>query len=266
MSNHFSINPPQNTDLAFFTYGIFKPGQLGYKRIEKYVESYTKAEIPHRLLVMNGIALLDSDITDEYKTSGYLLFFKDKSVYDLIGSVEPDALYDWATLEVENTKCNVLFSKKHIKSQASLIKSGSYNWRDDYLFTKALKLIENDLNSDDFFEVKRNYLLLFSSIERYSCLKYGHFKIMDNLRLLAGEDIFKESLKRNVSESRVFLRSDNFKEVFLNPLDSVSSIEYYSALKYLVLFEGEDKNKKTLILKKSLKELLNVFQDVIENT
>lgn len=33
-----TLNPPDNTELEFFAYGIFKPGQLAYSKIRNHVK------------------------------------------------------------------------------------------------------------------------------------------------------------------------------------------------------------------------------------
>lgn len=36
------MKPPENLNLPYFAYGLFKPGELAYPKVEKFVESTTK--------------------------------------------------------------------------------------------------------------------------------------------------------------------------------------------------------------------------------
>ena len=46
---------PENTNLPFFTYGLFKPGQICYFRIHELVDTTTEANIDGYLKERDGI-------------------------------------------------------------------------------------------------------------------------------------------------------------------------------------------------------------------
>ena len=67
---------PTDISKPFFSYGIFKPGQLGYYRIENYVENKKiSCYVNHRLLTRDGLPIIHDTIGGS--TEGALLEFKD---------------------------------------------------------------------------------------------------------------------------------------------------------------------------------------------
>lgn len=85
-----------SNDKPFFSYGLFKPGQLGYFRIEEMVSDYRPATIEGNILTRDGIPILD----DGYHGSveGVILFFRDDesadNAYEKIAAVEPERQYE----------------------------------------------------------------------------------------------------------------------------------------------------------------------------
>ena len=77
--------------LPFFAYGLFKPGQLAYSRIEKYVDivktDKTPRRIPYKMITRDGVPLIEDKENNEYYTMGYLIYFKkgsEKQAYNTI--------------------------------------------------------------------------------------------------------------------------------------------------------------------------------------
>ena len=53
------LNPPENPDLPFFTYGLFRPGQLAFFQIREFVEEVDEpVEIRGHVLVRDGLPIL----------------------------------------------------------------------------------------------------------------------------------------------------------------------------------------------------------------
>ena len=110
---------PTDISKPFFSYGIFKPGQLGYYRIENYVENKKiSCYVNHRLLTRDGLPIIHD--TKGGSTEGALLEFKDgkeKKAYQSIIDIEPDHHYKWGTINVtanreKEISANVLFGKR----------------------------------------------------------------------------------------------------------------------------------------------------------
>ena len=110
---------PTDIRKPFFSYGIFKPGQLGYYRIENYVDNKKiSCYVNRQLLTRDGLPILHD--TKEGFTEGALLEFKDgkeKKAYQSIIAIEPDHHYKWGTINVtanreKEISANVLFGKR----------------------------------------------------------------------------------------------------------------------------------------------------------
>lgn len=276
---------PPNTSLPFFAYGIFKPGQVSFSRILPFVKDTEKDEIKYSLFERDGIPIVFEE-DNEHKTNGYIITFKqDKSedAYDIIREIESKTFYKWAKNPIftkNGKEVNILFGKKHENSNPIHI-SDNYDGINDVFFDKAIALIANDMkkydvNNDEFenfFQLQKNYMLLWTAIERYNSLKYGENPKMVNNKKLAKEKIFQDALRLfvknddNEDTQRIVFSSEDLKGYSLNPNDSISSIIYYYTMRSNVVHRG-----KSVIptdeenLRKSLLELLMIFQFVLKNT
>lgn len=271
--------PQNDCSLPFFAYGIFKPGQLAYSRIKDYVYGEPiKTSVKHALYERDGIPFVsEKDISHE--TEGYVIHFKENCqelAYDVIRKTESAKFYRWNTTESDNGTVNILFGKSPSKSNPLRVENNRYDGSKDVFFTKAINLIaiemknyENDSSFENFFKLQRNYLLLWTCIERYTSLKYGENSKSQNNKCLANETIFKDSLKYFVKkeESRKIFNSQTLNYDRLDPENAEKSISYYYTMRSNVVHRGKsvsdiDEEK----LRKSLVELLNIFQCVLKYT
>lgn len=207
------MDPPENTSLPLFSYGIFKPGQLGYFRIQEYVKDVDEGEIDGKLLERDGLPIFDDSGTSRVKGS-VLVFYDDQeeSVYEEIANVEPEKQYRWepkaVQVQEDDQQANVLIGRNPTKGTTEL-NHVEWDGRTDPLFTDALEvvkdIIERDFQFDwgdkkPFFHLQMAYFLLWSSIERYISLRYGlrgpHGKsIHQKLLRMADEEGFSEALQ-----------------------------------------------------------------------
>lgn len=269
------IGIPDNDKLPFFAYGFFKPGQLAYHRIEKYVKNEPSAEIiTHEMHYRDGIASIDSEENDTYKTSGYLIeFATPQKAYEEIGNSINKELYKWKQINVNGTDANALVGVKDNPgcfNNRDYITS-TYDYRQDPFFNEALELIEdaineyeNIFNMKDFFKIQMHYMLLWSIIERFCTLSYGHFNIGKNKDTFAQEKSFLNELE-NITRKDEIYPSDGLIPKHINP-NHWKSIFYYYTIRCNVVHKGksvgnEDLNK----LKYSLEELYNLFIAVYKN-
>lgn len=279
MANDNSLlNFPNDIDLPFFAYGIFKPGQLAYSRIENYVKTSYESEINYRMLIRDGVPLINENHCKHCLTKGFLIYFKEeyyREAYDLIRHTEPKKLYKWGRIKIGENDANILFGRRpDIGSSSPEYDKEEFNGKNDPFFDEALELIKEDLKNPpgkwydlkDFFKLQRNYILLWSAIERYASLKYGKATKRDNNKELAEEEIFKRSLKKHVHEKRVVYRSYNLQKQTLDPDNSISSIEYYYTIRSNIVHRGKAIMGDKAMLKSSLVELLNIFDDVLDYT
>lgn len=53
-----TLNLPNNTELAFFAYGIFKPGQLAYSKIKNHINEKNNIELNYQMKLRDGVPIL----------------------------------------------------------------------------------------------------------------------------------------------------------------------------------------------------------------
>ena len=278
------LNSPDDINLPFFAYGIFKPGQLAYSIIENHIETKIYKEIPYKLFERDGIPFLDiKEMSEKEKKNpdipmakGYLIDFKEEhrqQAYDDISGIEPRKYYRW--LNNKNRSFNVLVGKNPTKSNPRLVEDGNYNAKQDVYFTRALALITDEMKKykvstefEDFFKLQRNYILLWAAIERYNSLKYGEGNKTENNNKLAKEPFYKRAFEKYVTEKREIFRTDKLKTpIKLDPSEPEKSMNYYYAVRSNVVHRGKSViETDEITLRKSLLELLNIFQDVLEET
>jgi len=269
--------PLAGCSLPFFAYGVFKPGQLAYSRIKDFVDGKPiRCSVEHTLYERDGIPFASENDTNS-KTEGYVIHFKEdcrELAYDMIRKTESAKFYRWKTTETKFGEVNILFGKKPSRSTPSQVKGGSYNGSEDVFFTKAMNLISSEMKKykydssfGNFFKLQRNYLLLWTCIERYTSLKYGENSKRFNNHKLAEEKIFEDSLKYYVKDVRKIFNSQTLEYDKLDPENPFKSIDYYYTMRSNVAHRGKsvsdiDEEK----LRKSLVELINIFQCVLKDT
>src|SRR5579863_1276272 len=151
---------PTRTTLPFFAYGLFKPGQLGFERLESYVsDCRMRCTVHGTLWLRDGIPLFEPGTGD--RTSGALIYFRDGDspvAYNRVSEIEPDDQYYWGEIDVTYHEghrdvvepANVLVGKKPQKGSVGF---QGYEWdgRDDPLFKEGLDVIEETLNKNREF-------------------------------------------------------------------------------------------------------------------
>ena len=283
-----------NYDLPFFAYGIFKPGQLAYSRIEKYVDikktDRKRRRIPYKMITRDGVPLIEDKENEGYYTMGYLIYFKNGSeelAYDTISQTLGDALYDWREIEVDGDKFNVLVGL-HLDRGIPEKEDPIYDFRGekDALFTYAIRRVgrtvdelKNDekikegynkkynANIPNFFKIQLDYMLLWSAIERYASLKYDIDKDVKAEFAYEYRDIIRKVIKNYVNEERVVYNSDTLYCNRLDPKKPVKSMFYYYTIRCNVVHNGKDYQFRDFdLLKKSLVELYEIFKQVYDKT
>ena len=71
-----SAGLPEDTTLPFLTYGFYKPNQLAFSTIEKYVYHIEHASLNNWLEHVNGMPVLTNESFDDFKVDAYILEFK----------------------------------------------------------------------------------------------------------------------------------------------------------------------------------------------
>lgn len=257
-------------DYPFFAYGIFKPGQIAFSRIEKYVKNYFPEKIDYKLSIRDGVPFI-SKTTENHKTKGYLIYFKNKEAYKIINNTEPDHLYGWGTIKINGRPVNVLFGENIEKGNPKVLHDGFYDGLMDPFFSDVISIIKNrkiDYSSEveEFYSIQMYYLLLWASIERYAFLRYGNEYTKPNIKKLSKEKIFEESLKRHLSDERTIFSTLDFEKHTLSTADYVDSMLYYYQIRCNSTHRGKSAHSDAGLIEKSLNELLNIFEDILNET
>jgi len=271
---------PQNINLPFFTYGIFKPGELAFLSIHEYVHSFKRCSSKGILRIRDGLPILDKDGYDNVE--GYIIHFRNDSIkkgYSRIIEIEPDKQYEWGTgmMNEEKIEANILFAK--VPENGSIRSDYScYNGNDDPLFSDAMTLIEDmikdpeNLGHDNyygFFKLQMAYLLLWTIIERYTSLRYMLSGSSRKKYLkLATDPIFCDQLKQNVERTEKIYRANDprqGKAETLNPENPKSSLDYYYQIRSNITHRGKAAFKDFNRLEYSLKELFYIMKATIDN-
>jgi hypothetical protein len=218
---------PDNPDLPFFSYGLFRPGQPGFSRIRDLVLAAEAGwSARGKLLERDGLPMLDQG---SELVGGHLIrFINGKSVeaYSIINSIEPDKLYLWKTAGVvkkgNEESANVLFGRKPRRGSIPA-EYAIWDGKNEPLFTKALDVVRKtideykdfDWDLEPFFRLQMAYLLLWCSIERFVSFKYHLGKnAAAKVFKLAEDPVFARALQDRVQprEGREVFRSDNPEE------------------------------------------------------
>lgn len=280
---------PDDTTLPMFSYGLFKPGQLGYFRIEDTVEETITAKAEGKLYERDGVPVLVEHGTGQ--VSGEILEFASKdaeSGYESIVEIEPEKQYRWAERDIytdgESCRANILLGRNPTRGTAE-IQTNDWDGSNDPIFSDALEVVEEIINSDakfdrenkkPFFQLQMAYLLLWSSIERYISLRYGlrgfggDISIRDKLKQMAKEPGFEKGLKNCELEDHQrqrIVRADRPEgDECLDPEDPVGSIDYYYQIRSNLSHRGKSAPVDFNTLQCSLEQLYRIFRfDVLED-
>lgn len=266
---------PKSTTLPFFAYGLFKPGEICYFRIQDLVENSRTAYVSGILKERDAIPLLV--LSPDLKVKGVLIRFREgfeEKGYRRISDIEPGEVYYWEQIKLSDQTCaNVLLGKNPERGSSDLEYLSEWTSRDDPFFTKALDEIESILNSNSEFEsdfkslfrLQMAYVLLWSAIERYAGLRY-HLgtHVNEKVNNLAAEKTFAKSLKKHVDRTDKVYRATDLKEVTLDPNDPEKSIKYYYQVRSNAVHRGKAVIHDFQIIRSSLEELLKIFKDMLK--
>ena len=278
---------PENKSLPFFTYGVFRPGDIPFLGIKEYVSNIIKLTIKGNILVRDGVFLFEDGEND---IEGYLIYFDagelQDSAYNFISELEPSKLFEWEQREVDEVgEFNILYGKKPKSGSEEInyVKADmpNYSTIQDPYFVAGLELFE-DLQignpSSDFrssFKLQMYYPFLWTIIERFSFLRYGlgltptkrTNKLAENIFFIkAIEKFVPDSTKEN--PSRKIFRSDSpkSKAAELDKTSPLKCIKYYYQVRNNLTHRGKGRFSDQDILGKSLSELKQIIKYVLIET
>ena len=272
---------PNRTDLPFFSYGLFHPGELGFLRIAEFIERIQpELCVMRSLLIRDGLAVVDKD--ESGQAAGAVIWFKSgqaDNAYRAISELEPDHLYLWGEVETRRElrtapiRANILYGRAPRRGSRPDL---PWKGREDPIFTQALDVIEGvlaavhnfDLKNLPFdqrplFHLQMAYLLLWSAIERYMSLRYG-----------LGEDVMKKlgRVAEEVPPLRVvvageadhlrpvYRSSDPHSKVIFRPDKPADWLSYFYQVRSNVTHRGKAAYDDFHLLHSSLGVLLRLFR------
>ena len=273
------INLPNDTSLPFFAYGIFKPGQLSFSRIRDVVERTVECTVGGALKERDGIPLLVLGKDFSTNIKGYLIYFtpgKEKDAYKRIMQIEPDKVYRWEVVKINDLSANVLVGRRYQRGSSDLEQVEEWNGKDDPFFKQGLEEVEAILKANSnfdrdyraLFRLQMAYTLLWIAIERYAGLKYHLGKeATEKVNQIAEEKAFADALKRVVKEKRfVFSTTNPEDKCTLDPDNPKHSIEYYYQVRSNTVHRGKAVTRDFDTLKSSLEELLAIFKELLNES
>lgn len=278
------MDRPSNLQRPFFTYGIFKPGQIGHFKLREYVDRSEAATVGGELWERDGVPLLDTIQTHDIH--GDVLWFTSdrlEEAYDEITDIEPEDQYEWkeikANTESGEEQVNALVGIEVHRGGNMLQNSNNdyvTNWdgrRHDPMFKEGLEVVEETLincpdsaeaDLKDFFQLQMAYMLLWSAIERYTSLRYKlKGRIGPKLDKLSEEEGFREGLRDVVGgREREIFRADDPNESYQLDSDRPrQSISYYYQIRNNITHRGKGIRQDFEILSSGLDQLYEIFTD-----
>jgi len=271
------MNRPNDITLPFFAYGIFKPGQLCYSRIGDLVAKTTECTVPGFLKERDGIPLLVLE-KNYSKIKGYLIHFivgEEVNAYDRIISIEPDEVYRWNLVKVNDSNANVLVGKRDQRGSSDLEHFDEWDGKTDPFFKQGLEEVEAILRANSEFDLEFRallrlqmaYSLLWSAIERYAGLKYHLGKnSTEKVNKIASEKCFADALRKFVKIERQVFSTTDLKEYTLDPNDPKKSIQYYYQVRCNAIHRGKAMGRDFDTIKSSVEELLAIFKELLQKS
>lgn len=276
-----TLQPPKQLDLPFFSYGLFKPGQLGFGCLREYVENVeTDVKVKGRLFERDGVPLFVRSCTEELVFGAVINFSPGRSrdAYMAIASLEPEKQYGWG-VETTTTgaQVNILVSAPKNTNGAEHIENCEWDGRADPHFTQALTLVESITQKSPsgcdtgsvkrLMELQMAYMLLWTAIERYTSLRYHlRKKVMAKILCMADEPAFREALKKYATEEnrRQIYSTDGGGSSSLSFDNPKKSLKYYYQIRSTVTHRGKALMTDAILLIQCINELLAIFREVLE--
>jgi len=268
---------PKDRSKPFFSYGVFRPGELAYFRLKRFVRIAKPGLVARAAYVRDGLLIADESRVGQIE--GDILYFSPAEIdyaYSAISDLEPTKQYSWGITETSSGEIvNILWGKRPRIGSNEL----DYVWSswEDPIFNIGLSVVREQLklNQDDkfpdltpTFKLQMAYFLLWSSLERYASFRYYlGGKPMSKILKVSEELAFGEKLREVVTESREIVRADDPSEVcYLVKDDPKKSINYYYQVRSNIVHHGKGMRRDHRILFNSTHELLQIFEHMLASS
>lgn len=276
------LGMPERSDLPYFAYGLFKPGELAHGQVKPLLHGVPEeAWVSGALYIRDGLPLLKLGGMDYVQ--GYLMRFRDpEEAYAKISAFEPKKHYKWSTDEVRvrdtGELVNVLLGRSPERASVH-DEEGEWTGRRDPVLTTGLTVVgevADRLAREEFvpysfdwrrlFQLQMAYLFLWTVVERYAALSYGPtLEPMDKVRMLGEDPAFVRALEQVVTrEDRVYDSRNPRNRADLNPKRASSSADYYYYVRSNLSHRGKGAWKDGEIVRKSLLELYDAVHLIMK--
>lgn len=265
-----------DTSLPFFSYGVFRPGEISFLGIRNFVCSVYPMQIPGDLVLRDGITLYKK--SENQYVNGYLIHFKNgksQDAYEYINGLEPRKLFKWKIETLtENRRFNILYGIKPDRGSDDIREA---NWKsiwDDPFFTSAIEVLEEapledfEWNLKPLFKLQMRYMLLWTILERFSFLRYSFGGApSERNKLLASNEYFIEALKIFTKGNRtVFSTEDPDDKTTLDINNPKKSLDYYYQVRCNITHRGKAVTRDYYTVKHSFEELLEITKYMLQET
>ena len=280
------IKGKPNLNWPFFTYGIFKPGEIAYSNVKSCIDNKKEEDIPYLMKQRDGVPILLPKENERYKTKGYVYYFNDnEEAYKIINQTISDNLYYWNTIPIGEEKVNVLFGKNPGKGSNDIEEfpdRENFKGKNDPLFVEGIDLIKENLKSESyyhekgFFQLQMNYMLLWSAIDRYCKLKYNKDTEWKNRDELSKEDLFEDALSLvfegelskydNKRRYRSIFTTDDLTRREFDINNPKYCMNYFYTLRCNIVHRGKSNFKDVDMLYQATWDLLDIFEYILKET
>ncbi|MDC1370260.1 hypothetical protein N8289_00305 [Flavobacteriales bacterium] len=276
---------PADLSLPFFTYGIFRPGEIPYIGIKEYIDRVEPIQLQGKLVHRDGVLLFNNDDSQD-QVIGYLIYFKEnknEDAYNFISTLEPEKLFVWEMKEEKkHGKLNLLIGKTTKRGSVSTEQVGEsffgHSTVNDPYFTTGLSMLKNfqlpkkseQLKSS--FEVQMHYLFLWTILERFTFFRYSLGggatmrvnKLAANRYFIKAIELHIKPLKNN--RRRKIFSALNLKVYVLNETKPKKVIEYYYQVRSNLTHRGKGIEDDYAIIRDAFQDLLNITEFVLNET
>lgn len=281
------LHRPNDPTLPYFAYDAFKPKQVAFPVIEHfidYIEPYEFELNGYELRHRNGIPMVVEENAN-IPIKGYLIYFNNNVVsgynnkprsdaYDFICRTKPRSLFKWRQISGEDCDFNITLAQDRDCGVPYNIygNRSNYSGTNDPTFFELLDYIKNNIDSmrihrnyESLYQLEMNYMLLWSSIDKYLFLCNGGWDQRKNVEEWSKWEEFKSGFESVSRVDKVDSTNSN-ATFYLNPNNSTSSAKYYYQLRCNIVHSGKKENADVSFIKDSLEELLSIFRQVLHTS
>jgi len=275
---------PENPTLRFLSYGIFRPGQLGFLQLKELTEKAESDAVDGwSLWLRQGMSVLVPADNGCDRATGIVLTFErehEMGAYQRICDMQPQYGYAWAgpLVTQSGVRVNCLVGRvdeEQPDTIPGLSEQLHFDLEKDRFHDEALrflteqretKLLRTFQGWDSLFQLETLYILLWSSIERYLTMRYRLYgEVRDKLRLMGRDEFLQQVLDNTPISPHVTRRSDNPSFARASRSDKAFDLLlYYYQIRCNLVHHGKEGDDYGLLYD-AFNELLPAFKKTADH-